>query len=44
MKFIDFEIIKQFKDIVIDVSKRKCKNAMGQMFFIECALVKKNIT
>ena len=29
MKFIDFEIIKQLKDIAIDVSKRKCKNTMG---------------
>ena len=44
MKFIDFEIIKQLKDIAIDVSKRKCKNTMRQMFCIECALVKKNIT
>ena len=43
LKFIDFEIIKQLKDIVIDVSKRKCKSTMGQMFCIECALVKKNI-
>ena len=41
MKFIDFEIIKQLKDISIDVSKRKYKNTMGQMFCIECALVKK---
>ena len=44
MKFLDFEIIKQLKDIAIGVSKRKCKNAMGQMFCIECDLVKKNIT
>ena len=43
MKFIDFEIIKQLKDIAIDVSKRKCKNTMGQMFCIECALVKKTL-
>ena len=41
MKFIDFEVIEQLKDIAIDVSKRKCKNTMGQMFCIECALVKK---
>ena len=44
LKFIGFEIIKQLKDIAIDVSKRKCKNTMRQMFCIECALVKKNIT
>ena len=43
MKFIDFEIIKQLKDIAIDVSKRKCKNTMGQMFCIECALLKKTL-
>ena len=41
MKFIDVQIIRQLKDIAIDVSKRKCKNTMGQMFCIECALVKK---
>ena len=33
MKFIDFEIIKQLKDIAIDVSRRECKNTMGQMCF-----------
>ena len=43
MKFIDAKIIRQFKDIAIDVSKRKCENAMGQMFSIECALVKKTL-
>ena len=43
MKFIDFEIIKQLNDVAIDVSKRKCKNTMGQMFCIECALVKKTL-
>ena len=43
MKFIDFEIIKQLKDIAIDVSRRKCKNTMGQMFYIECTLVKKTL-
>ena len=42
MKFIDVQIIRQLKDIVIDVSKRKCKNTMGQMFCIESALVKKD--
>ena len=42
MKFTDFEIIKQLKDIAIDVSEIKCKNIMGQMFGIECALLKKH--
>ena len=41
MKFIDVQIIRQLKDIAIDVSKRKCKNTMSQGFCIECALVKK---
>ena len=41
MKFIDLQILNQLKDIAIDVSKRKCKNTMGQMFCIEAAFVKK---
>ena len=40
MKFIVVQIIRQLKDIATDVSKRKCKNTMGQMFCIECTLVK----
>ena len=40
MKFIVVQVIRQLKDIAIDVSKRKCKNTMGQMFCIECTLVK----
>ena len=32
MKFINLEIMRQLKDIAIDVSKRKCKITMGQMF------------
>ena len=43
MKFIDFEVIEQLKDIAIDVSKRKCKNTMGQIFCLKCALVKKTL-
>ena len=42
MKFIDLQILNQLKDIAIDVSKRKCKNTMGQMFSIEAAFVKKH--
>ena len=37
------EIIRQLKDIAFDVSKRECKNTMGQMFCIETALVKKTL-
>ena len=43
MKFIDVQIIRQLKDIAIDVSKRKCKNTMDQMFCIESSLVKKTL-
>ena len=43
MKFNNLEIIRQLKDIAIDVSKRKCKNMMGQMFCIKTALVKKTL-
>ena len=34
MKLINLQILNQLKDIAIDVSKRKCKNTMGQMFCI----------
>ena len=43
IKFINLEIIRQSKDIAFDVSKRECKNTMGQMFCIETALVKKTL-
>ena len=43
MKFIDSQILNQLKDIGIDVSKRKCKNTMGQVFYIETALLKKTL-
>ena len=42
MKFIVVQVIRQLKDIAIDVSKRKCKNTMGQMYCIESPLVKKH--
>ena len=41
MKFIDEQIIRQLEYIAIDISKRKCKNMMGQMLCIESTLVKK---
>ena len=43
MKFIDVQVITQLKDIATDVSKRKCKNTMGQMFCIKSVLVKKTL-
>ena len=43
MKFIDIQILNQLKDIAIDVSKRKCKNTVAQMFCIESAFAKKTL-
>ena len=43
MKFIDLQTLNQLKDIAINVSKRKCKNTMGQMFCVETAFVKKTL-
>ena len=43
LKIIDLQILNQLKDIAIDVSKRKCKNTMGQMFCLESAFVKKTL-
>ena len=31
------------KDMAFEVSKRKCRNSVGQMFSIESALVKKTL-
>ena len=41
MKFIDLQTLNQLKDIATDVSKRKAKNAVGQMFCVETVFVKK---
>ena len=41
MKFIDLQTLNQLKDIATDVSKRKCKNAVGQMFCVGTVFVKK---
>ena len=41
MSSIDIKLIKQLKDVAQEVSPRKCKNALGQMFTIETGLVKK---
>ena len=43
MSFIDVTLIKQLNDIAEEVGGRKCKNALGQMFTIETALIKKDI-
>ena len=43
MKFFDFQILYQLRDITIDINKRKCKNIIRQMFCIEFVLVKKTL-
>ena len=43
INFMNNDIVKQLKGITFEVSKRKCKNKMGQMFCIEVALVKKSL-
>ena len=40
IKCINKALAIQLKDIAFEVSKRKCKKTMGQMFCVECALVK----
>ena len=40
MKFIDLRFVKQLRDTAQEVGRRKCKNALGQMFSIETALIK----
>ena len=41
--FIDSHLIYMLKNAANEVSKRKCKNSLGQMFSIESALVKKTL-
>ena len=41
MSFTDVTRVKQLNDIAQEVSQRKCKNALGQKFTIETALIKK---
>ena len=41
--FIDNYLIHMLKGCVNEVSKRQCKNGLGQMFSVESALVKKTL-
>ena len=41
--FIDNYLIHMLKDCANKVSKRQCKNSLGQMFSVESALVKKTL-
>ena len=42
ISFIDITLVKQLIDIAWEVSRRKCKNASGQVFTIETDLIKKH--
>ena len=42
MSFIAVTLVKHVNDIAQEVSQRKCKTALGQMFTIEPALIKKH--
>ena len=43
ISFIEPHLINMLRDMAFDVSKRKCKNSVGQMFSIESAIVKKTL-
>ena len=40
--YIESHLINMLRYVAFEVTKRKCKNILGQMFSIECALVKKH--
>ena len=41
ISFVDVKLIKQLKDSTLEVSRKKSKNSIAQMFSIELCLVKK---
>ena len=41
--FIDNYLVHMLKDCAYEVSRRQCKNSLGQMFSVESALVKKTL-
>ena len=43
MSFVNIKLIKQLKDSVLEVSRKKYKNAIAQMLSIELCLGKKDI-
>ena len=43
MNFIDVKFVTQLKDMAQEVSQRKCKNALGQMFLVKIALIKSTL-
>ena len=43
MKFIDVKLVTKLKDTAQEISPRKCKNALGQMFSVETASIKSTL-
>ena len=43
MSVIDITLVKQLNDIAQEISRRKYENALGGMFTIETALIKKTL-
>ena len=43
ISFIEPHLINMLRDMAFDVSKRKCKTSVGQMFSIESVMVKKTL-
>ena len=43
MKFISLKPVTKLKDMAEELSRRKCKNALGQMFSVETALLKSTL-
>ena len=43
ISFIETHLINMLRDMAFDVSKRKCKTSVGQMFSIESVMVKKTL-
>ena len=43
MPFVNINIVKQLKDCTLEVSQKKCKNALAQMFSVELSLAKQAI-
>ena len=41
--FVNINLIKQLKDCALEVSRKKCKNALAQMFSVELYLVKQAV-
>ena len=43
MKCIDVKLVTKLKHTAQEVNLRKCKNALGQMFSVEIALIKSTL-